>query len=285
MARTLPLPLLLIIAVSAILTPTAVFAEGDNQAGPKLYVFDCGRLALDDVSAFGLTNEETDAREMSVPCYVIENGGKRLLFDGGLPLAIAGQGEQTLPTGLRMTYAVSLIDQLAAMDLTPKDIDYIAFSHFHFDHVGAANAFTDATLLIQNTEYLAAFQNYESNPVFDYSLYSKLTTNKKHILNGDHDVFGDATVQLISAPGHTPGHQVLLIKLAEHGSVMLSGDLYHFKESRTLKRTPVFNTDSAQTLASMTKVENLLQTENAELWIEHVAEHFDTLKLAPAYYR
>ena len=103
-------------------------------------------------------------------------------------------------------------------------------------------------------------------------------------MNGDHDVFGDGSVRIISAPGHTQGHQTLLVALANTGKIMLSGDLYHFEVSRTLRRTPEFNTDSQQTLASMDRVERLLESENATLWIEHNHKLSESLKKAPAYY-
>ncbi len=254
-------------------------------AETRLYIFDCGTLYLDDVSAFGLSNEETDARVMSVPCYMVEHGGKRLLWDGGLPLSLVGDSRQTLPTGLQTFYPRSLLDQLAMLNLQPEDFDYIAFSHFHFDHIGAANAFADAHLLIQEAEYQAAFVDHEKYPVFDASLYAALTDSPRTLLQGDHDVFGDGVVTLVSAPGHTPGHQVLLVRLPEYGPVLLSGDLYHFSETRSLRRTPVFNTDAEETLRSMDKVEALIAATGATLWIEHVKAQTDALKAAPDYYR
>ena len=268
---------------SALPDPTG-FAASSSKSDLKLYVFDCGGLTFEDVSAFGLTNEETDVREMFVPCYLVDNGGRLLFWDGGLPLGIAGQGEVELDSGGIMRYERSVLEQLADLGLTPADVEFTAFSHFHFDHVGAANAFTTSTLLIQETEYTAAFEHPDENPVFDPSLYGQLTTTPRILLDGDHDVFGDGRVIIYSAPGHTPGHQVLWLDLANEGPLMLSGDLYHFVVSRQLRRVPVFNTDKAQTLASMTRVEEILNSTGAALWIEHNKALADTLRKAPAYY-
>ncbi len=251
---------------------------------PKLYVLDCGSLTFDDVTAFGLANDETSVRTMFVPCYLIDHQGKQLLWDGGLPLGVVGQGAVALPTGGTMTYARSVVDQLDEIGFTPRDIEFVAFSHFHFDHVGAANVFTDSTLLIQSAEYDAAFNHAEDYEVYNAALYEKLRNTPRQLLEGDHDVFGDGQVTIYSAPGHTPGHQTLLVTLNQTGPVMLSGDLYHFEASRRLKRVPVFNTDSEQTLASMARIENILKEQGATLWIEHNAALARTLRKAPAFY-
>ena len=259
-------------------------AASDTQASTKLYVFDCGSLSLLDVTSFGLTNDETSAREMFVPCYMIEHDGQRMLWDAGLPLGIAGKGQQSMPGGFQLLYENSLIDQLQAMQLKPVDFDFVAYSHFHFDHIGAANAFAAVPLLIQQDEFVAAFEQYEDFEVFDIEQYRKVTQSPRIILNGDHDVFGDGSVTIISAPGHTPGHQTLLVKLENYGPVLLSGDLYHFEETRTLRRVPDFNIDANQTLKSMEKIEAVIQQTGAILWIEHVKAQADTLNKAPAYY-
>lgn len=213
-----------------------VLANPSAHAGMKLYVFDCGNLEFDDVTPFGLTNEETSVRELFVPCYLIEHDNGRLLWDAGLPMAIAGQGTIATDSGARMKLARSLLDQLADLKLAPVDIELVAFSHMHFDHVGSANLFGGSMLLIQETEFEAAFGS-DLSPVFDPSLYADLIDSKRELLNGDHDVFGDGSVTIVSSPGHTAGHQVLLLRLANYGPLILSGDLYHFEVSRTLRRT------------------------------------------------
>ncbi|MEZ5597002.1 MAG: N-acyl homoserine lactonase family protein [Pseudomonadales bacterium] len=254
-----------------------------TYADVRLTVFNCGELRFPDITAFGLANDATDVREMFVPCYLVEHPKGRLLWDTGLPLGAAGQGNVALDDG-SMRYARSIVAQLADRGLTPSDIDLLALSHFHFDHAGGANAFADATLLIQQTEYDAAFLHAQTSPVFDRTLYAALETSRKRLLNGDHDVFGDGTVRIVSAPGHTPGHQVLLLALAKTGPLMLSGDLYHFRASRTLRAVPVFNSSKEQSLASMAHVESLLAATRATFWIEHDMALARTLKLSPAFY-
>lgn len=270
----------LLMSIACAFAPTAASATEGNV---RLYVFDCGLIGAEDISMFNLSNEETPVRELFVPCYLIEHPQGRMVWDAGLPLAMAGVGRVEEEGGVYMTYESSFIDQLAAMDIEPADIDLVSFSHMHYDHVGAANAFTESTLLIQDAEYDAAF-NTVTNPIFQPDLYMDLKDSKTRILSGDHDVFGDGSVVMISAPGHTPGHQALLLRLANTGPLVLSGDLYHFQMSRKLRRAPVFNTDADETFRSMDKVEALIDAEGATLWIEHEKALADTLKLAPAYY-
>lgn len=253
-------------------------------ANPKLYVFDCGTISMNDVSAFGLSNEETEVRELFVPCYLIENGDKRLFWDGGLPIGLAGMGPQQEENGMGLMYARSVVEQLADIGVTPQDINFAAYSHFHFDHVGAANVFAAATLLINENEWDAAFLNAHENPIFDKKLYAELENSPKVLLQAEHDVFGDGSVIIVPAPGHTPGHQVLLVNLANTGPIVLSGDLYHFEFSRRMRRVPTFNTDADQTLASMQKIEALLESSGAVLWIEHNKALADTLKKSPEFY-
>ena len=251
---------------------------------PRLYLFDCGTIKHTTITQYGLKDSDTDVRELFVPCYLIEHGDKRMLWDGGLPLANAGQPESAWDEIHRIEYKVSLIDQLTAMNLKPADIDYVAFSHFHLDHNGAANAFAESRLLIQRAEYGAAFAETDVNPIFLPELYNELKDSEKNILDGDHDVFGDGHVVILSAPGHTPGHQVLFVDLVETGPIVLSGDLYHFEASRTLRAVPTFNTDPDESRRSMAKVEKYLIDNNATLWIEHSKALADTLKKAPEWH-
>jgi glyoxylase-like metal-dependent hydrolase (beta-lactamase superfamily II) len=253
------------------------------QADLKLYVFDCGMLRLESVEDFSIANEETEIRDMAVPCYVIEHQKGRLLWDGGLPSATAAaggwQGE-----GMLLRLDRTLAEQLAEIDLNMSSFDYMAFSHMHFDHVGVANEVQGAQLIIQKAEYDAAFADPVTLPGADPSLYSNLRDAETLFIVGDHDVFGDGRVRIISAPGHTPGHQVLFVDLANTGPIVLSGDLYHFALSRSDRRVPTFNVDAGATLASMDRVEAFLEEEGATLWIEHELALFETLKKSPENY-
>jgi glyoxylase-like metal-dependent hydrolase (beta-lactamase superfamily II) len=125
------------------------------------------------------------------------------------------------------------VSQLANAGYRPSDISYFALSHYHSDHTGNANAFAGATWITQKAERDFMFGDKPQGS-FNPATYSALKGSKTRILdNQELDVFGDGTVRLIPTPGHTPGHQVLLVRLPKRGPVLLAGDLYHYPEERT----------------------------------------------------
>jgi N-acyl homoserine lactone hydrolase len=103
-------------------------------------------------------------------------------------------------------------------------------------------------------------------------------------LEGDRDVFGDGSVTIIATPGHTPGHQSLLVRLPKTGVLLLSGDAVHFKDNWDNRRVPANNSDKDQSAASMQRMSDLLAKEKGQLWINHDKAQRDSLKLAPEFY-
>ena len=257
-------------------------AEAPPQASLKLYVFECGRIRVDTLERFSIDDDETDVRELVVPCYIVDHPDGRMLWDGGLPSAIAETDGWEGNTRLERTLAEQLAQYDLGFDL--GSLDYAAFSHIHYDHVGVANEVTGATWLVQQGDFDAAFADPVTVPAVQPELYENLRDADRLLLNGDHDVFGDGRVRLISAPGHTPGHQVLFLDLADTGPLVLSGDLYHFRISREDRRVPTFNVDPQMTLESMARVEAFVAGRSATFWIEHDLALFETLRKAPLFY-
>ena len=264
-----------------------VVASG--AAGLKLYVFDCGRIRLASVEAFNLKDTDTDVRDLSAPCYVVDHPNGQLLWDAGLPSELAeAEGWVVRPDGLSNTLDETLASQMDRMGLSfdMSSLEYVAFSHIHWDHVGASNEVTSGTWLVQQGDYDAAHaEGNMSVPAVQPELLVGIKERPTQVLSGDHDVFGDGTVQLIAADGHTPGHQVLFVALAETGPVVLSGDLYHFQFSRANRVVPLFNVDAERTLQSMDKVEALVTMMGADLWLQHDASLFESQQKAPGFYR
>lgn len=268
-----------------------LLAAGPALAAPKptvktlrLYVFDGGILDNPDTSRYALKRNEIGTHLMSVPSFLIVHPKGTLLWDtGAIPDA------SFKPDGLPATlnYATSLkplAAQLAEAGYTAADITYLALSHFHWDHVGNANAFAGATWLVRPGERDIMFANPPS-PRTIPAHYSALKNSKTVILKDDeYDVFGDGSVIIKSAPGHSPDHQVLFLKLAKTGPVVLSGDLWHYPEERKLNRLPTMEYNREQTAASRQKIEAFLKKTGAQLWIQH--DYLANLKLkkAPAFY-
>jgi N-acyl homoserine lactone hydrolase len=263
------------------------------QAAPKhakapktvrLYIFDCGTIHTPTVDAYSLKKEEVGSTEMSIPCILVAHPKGTLMWDNGdIPDRAFPPGGGPASAGV-VTQAKPLLPQLAAVGYTPAGITYLAMSHYHGDHVANANAFAGSTWLVRKVERDRMFSG-EPIPRSDAANYSALKDSKTVIIDKDeYDVFGDGTVVIKSAPGHTPGHQVLFLKLAKTGPVVLSGDLYHYPEERTLNRLPVAEFNKDQTAASRAELEVFLKKTGAQLWIQHDILGNAKLKKAPAFY-
>jgi N-acyl homoserine lactone hydrolase len=201
-----------------------------------------------------------------------------VLWDTGVADTIAAMPDGQAPADPRMTHwrrPKTLASQLEQLGVKPADIKYLAVSHTHPDHIGNVELFPQAMLLVQKAEY------EWPNPLGVGRFKPEHPVTK---LEGDHDVFGDGSVILIATPGHTPGHQSLLVKLPNTGALVLSGDAVHFKSNWENRGVPSGNTDKDKTLASMQRISDLLAKEKAQLWINHDKAQRDSLKMAPAYY-
>jgi N-acyl homoserine lactone hydrolase len=97
-------------------------------------------------------------------------------------------------------------------------------------------------------------------------------------------VTASAVFRNVSTPGHTPGHQSLLVHLKNSGFIVLSGDVVHLEENFKNNIVPSLNTNKAESIASMDKVRQLMATYKATLFINHDKRQTDGLKLLPAFY-
>ena len=250
----------------------------------RLYIFDCGTIHTKTVEAYSLKNEEVGSTEMAIPCIMVAHPKGTLMWDNGdIPDSAFKPGGGPASAGV-VTQAMPLLPQLAAVGYTPADITYLAMSHYHGDHVANANAFAGSTWLVRQVERDRMFSDVPI-PRSEPANYSALKNSKTVIIDKDeYDVFGDGTVIIKSAPGHTPGHQVLFLKLKKTGPVVLSGDLYHYPEERSLHRLPVAEFNKDQTAASRAELDVFLKKTGAQLWIQHDFLGNAKLKKAPAFY-
>jgi glyoxylase-like metal-dependent hydrolase (beta-lactamase superfamily II) len=258
-----------------------------------LYIFDCGLIHIPDVGLFGFKPGEVATPDMSVGCFFVVHPKGTLMWDVGVV-----PDSEWVPTGAVVHYPLLLADgktrdidllktlkaQLQEIGFAADDISYLALSHYHYDHTANANYFDKSTWLVRQSERDAMFAERPPGRTRPLT-YSSLKSAKTVILNSDDfDVFGDGTVVIRSAPGHTPGHQVLLLTLAHSGRVMLSGDLYHYPEERSSDRVPTFEFDAAETRVSRHEIEAYLRTSGAKLWIQHDSHAFASLKKSPDFY-
>ncbi len=281
MKKNLFVPLLFaLIAAPAIAQPQ----KAQPPKSVRLYVIDCGTLDIPDTSPYGFKKEELASAVMSAPCFLVAHPKGTLMWDTG-PVPDSnfkpGGGPGT------MRYATStkpLAARLAEVGYAPSDIKYLALSHFHWDHVGNANLFAGATWLVPKAERDIMFA-IPPSPRTEPQNFSALRNSRTvFITKPDYDVFGDNTVVIKAAPGHSPGHQVLFLKLAKTGPVVVSGDLYHYPEERKLNKIPTTEFNADQTVASRVAIEAFLKKTGAQLWIQHDNIANAKLRKAPDFY-
>jgi glyoxylase-like metal-dependent hydrolase (beta-lactamase superfamily II) len=258
-----------------------------RQAGAappiRLYVFDCGRLKDRDGVAYGLTREQVPPRDLSDSCALVVHPRGTLLWETGLHESVnttaAADARPGRPrAGDRVEK--TLRSQLQQVGYSANDISFVAISHAHWDHTGNLRDYLESTWLIQRAERDTIVG---AAPLPNQADFAGLERIKTEILEGDRDVFGDGTVTLLFAPGHTPGHQVLFVRLPRTGPVILSGDLYHFQEELTLKAAPA-GRNAEQVTASKARIQQLIVKTGAQLWIQHDIHHDAKLRKAPEFY-
>lgn len=267
-----------IVALSALLM-IVVSASAQTKSGiDKLYILNCGEGVAGDISRWSPGVDVGKSMPMAENCYLMHHVQGWLLWDTGIADAIAALPNGQAPSDPRAIHwyrPKTLAAELNAVGVKPSDVKYLAISHTHPDHVGNVEMFPEAILLVQKAEYewpnpLGVGRFKPEHPV------------KK--LEGDYDVFGDGSVTIISTPGHTPGHQSLLVKLPKTGAIVLSGDAVHFKSNWDNRRVPSINADKEQTATSMQRIADIIAKEKAQLWINHDKAQRDTLKMAPDFY-
>ena len=258
----------------------------------RLYVLDGGVLESDP-ARYRLKPEEVATSQLSVAAFLIVHPKGTLMWDtGAIPDDTWTPGKSVVVRHLvlsngaerQVSLRQSLAGQLAQVGYKPADITYLALSHDHWDHVANANAFAGSTWLVRKVERDAMFPQPTAEPP-QPSVFAALQGARTTLITTDeYDVFGDGTVVIKSAAGHTAGHSVLYVKLARTGGVVLAGDLYHYPAERALNRLPVAEFDQTQTAESRQVLEGFLQQTHAQLWIQHDLVAHLKLKQVPAFY-
>jgi N-acyl homoserine lactone hydrolase len=206
-------------------------------------------------------------------CYLIKHGDDYMLWDTG--------HSTTAPN---VAPKISVVDQLAQVGVKPDQIKFVGISHYHADHTGQIDSFPKTTLLIGAKEWEAISspkpaQGVNSKP-FDAWIKGENKVEPQQI---DKDVFGDGSVIMLRTPGHTPGHSSLLVKLAQMGPVIITGDAVHFRENYDSDGVPSFNFDRAQSAASIQRLKKIAANLKATVIIQHDARDVEKLPPFPAF--
>lgn len=272
----------LALILSAAALALCACASGPSAPNVRLYAMDCGHIESTDLAAFSDQHVyDGQAGELIVPCYLIRHPDGDLIWDTGLTEALAGAPVESDVE--RYSLPVTPTAQLAQLGLTPADIEYVSISHSHADHSGNLDLFTGSTWIVDPDERAYMFDARHRADPRDFQNYDQMENATTRLIESDtdYDVFGDGSVTIIQTPGHTPGHTILRVNLANAGPVLLTGDMWHLAEARARRTVPTFNTNREQTLASMDQIEALAAATHARVVRQHVMEDFRALPQFP----
>jgi N-acyl homoserine lactone hydrolase len=264
--------------LSAVLAIGPGHAQSGKSGVEKLYVLNCGEGTAGDISRWSPGVNEGKSMDFVDNCYLIKHAQGWFLWDTGIPDPVAAMPNglaRADPKAVFWRRPKTLASQLDQLGVKPSDIKAMAVSHTHPDHIGNVEMFPAAMLYVQKAEY--EWPGANNAPRFK-------PEHPVTKLEGDRDVFADGSVTILSTPGHTPGHQSLLVKLPNTGAIVLTGDAVHFKSNWDNRGVPVNNFSKDETLASMQKISDTLTKEKAQLWINHDKAQRDGLKMSPEFY-
>ena len=150
-----------------------------------------------------------------VPGYAVVHEQGTVLFDTGLHESLITSDEMLGVLAPMFTVELTAADlpeaRLAEAGIDPASVTHVVNSHLHFDHCGHNGPFADAVTLVQVAEWEAA-----RKPATPYSYVGvpldEIGAGDLRLVDGEIDLFGDGTVVLVPTPGHTVGHQSLLVR-------------------------------------------------------------------------
>jgi len=208
-------------------------------------------------AAAGIWRRDDDLdRELRlpVPAYVIETAQERILVDTGLhPAAVHDPGRRYDGADSLRLFRLQL-EQSVAEQVDLDTVTKVVLTHLHFDHAGGLALLPPSVpIVVQRREWEAGHDPAAVGRNFylpvDYAAAGRQVT----LVDGDHDLLGDGSIQLISTPGHTPGHQS--VRVGER--LVLGADVAHFASGLDDHRFPVFADDFAAQAASADRLRSL----------------------------
>ena len=162
----------------------------------RLYVLDCGHIEVSDMSAFDRGGAyDGQSRSMIDTCYLVRHPSGDLVWDAGLPDAINAATEGVVSAEFAMAVPKTMKGQLERLGVPPEAVEFFSISHSHFDHVGNANLFKDATFIVNEAERAHMFGAEAKKDAETFASYADLEAAKKATFTDSYDVFGDGSVR------------------------------------------------------------------------------------------
>lgn len=216
-----------------------------------------------------------------IPGYLIQTSdGKNILVDTGAPL----DGSFT-PNGGHKIHLFSVVDELAALGLAPRDIHFLVCTHFDPDHSGCHDTFHWSELIVQRAHYEFACATEDARFTLTRSYWDHPDLHYR-LVDGDVELVPG--VELIETSGHVPGHQVVLVRLPQTGPVLLAIDAAAMEaelDPTTRLEDNGADLDPAEARESARKLFELVKREEVALTVfGHDENLWPTLKKAPEFY-
>ena len=251
----------------------------------RLYVLDTGLIECADYALFSPSAGVAERYDMPVRSYVVVHPRGTLVWDTGIEDAIHDEpGGRQIVEPIRFKVPRTLRSQLAEIGVEPASVAFLALSHLHIDHVGNIDLFPDATVLLQSSEIAAAFGPDAEALTYIPETFAALDREKVRAIDGELDVFGDGLVTLVPLPGHTPGHQGLLVRLRETGPVVIAGDVSYSARDYAAGAVRSGNVDLEASARSIDAVKHLECEFGAKVWLHHDADAQRGIELVPRHY-
>jgi N-acyl homoserine lactone hydrolase len=208
-------------------------------------------------SAAGIWRRDDDMDRrvrFPIPAYVIETAEERILVDTGLnPAAIEDAPRHYgRPDALAM-FELEL-EQSVVEQVGPSTITKVVLTHLHFDHAGGLALLPRSVpVFVQRREWEAGQDAAAVAKNFFLPLDYGPVADQIVLVDGDHDLLGDGSIQLLSTPGHTPGHQS--VQVGER--LVIGADVTHYASGLDDQRFPMFSDDFATQAASADRLRAL----------------------------
>jgi len=240
----------------------------------KLYAFNCGWFQCRP--GFLIAGETGAYMRAPVPAYLIDHPRGRAVFDTGMGQQFHRQPENALPAdkfGLQWFDGMEIPARLRALGIDPASVNWIINSHLHIDHCGGNALLENATVIVQRDEldYAMAGDHAGLYVRADYD-----TGQPFKAVNGEHDLFGDGTVRILPTPGHTPGHQSVIVQLPQ-GEVLLAGDCCYTRRNLDLMAMPPGTVDTPTGLETLKRLK-LMREKGTRILFGHDGLQWQAVK-------
>ena len=255
--------------------------EEHTMTVKKLYFLSAGSCFLDQ-SVVNQTLPPGKLLRMPVWSFLLETTEGPIVIDTGMPDTFINNPTYYKGTNREnrvvphMFEKDSIVNAVQRVGYQPEEIQVVINSHLHVDHSGGNKHFRHSSIVIQQAEYEAAIGNEDYAP-----LECRLPDLQYQMVTGDHELLPG--VQLLFTPGHSPGHQSILVTTEKSGPILLTIDVAYTKENFE-KDIPFFGFDQKMAKQSIDRMQDVIRDiRPALVFFGHDREQAQHVRLFPHY--